>query len=394
MSIFDEVIPRRGTPSIKWSAFPEDVLPMWVADMDFRAPQPILDALHAAIEHGILGYAFPTRALQEVVAARMDKLYGWQVAPEAVVTIPGLVTGFNIAAKISAKPGEGILSQPPVYFPFLKVHKNLDLVQQNAPVQPRQTSAQTLRYEIDWDVFEDAVHSRGARTRIFLLCNPHNPTGRAYTRAELTRMAEICEREDILICSDEIHSELLLGETRHIPIAMLSPEIEARTVTLVAASKTFNVPGFFTGFAIIPNPELRQRFQHEVERMTLHTPSLGHVASQVAFSGAADAWLSALRDYLTANRDYLLDFVRQELPGVRVTVPEATYLAWLDFRTLIEEGQMPEKPAAFLREKGKIALNEGADFGPGGAGFARLNFGTPRVILEEGLARLRAALRT
>ncbi len=391
-SVFDQIISRRGTSSIKWRRYPQDVLPMWVADMDFRAPQPILDALQAVIEHGILGYDFPDNTLRETVAARMEKLYGWQVSPEAVVTIPGLVTGFNIAAKISAQPGEGLLIQPPVYFPFFRVSKNLGLVQQEALTIPQASGEHGVRYIIDFDAFDQAMHSRGARTRMFLLCNPHNPTGRAYTQTELQALAERCLREDVIICSDEIHSELLLGETRHTPIATLSPEVEARTITLVAASKTFNVPGLFTGFAIIPNPTLRARFQHEVERLTLHTPTLGHVAAQAAFSGAADDWLEALKTYLTANRDFLFNFVSQELPGVRVTQPEATYLAWLDFRELIAAGRLPERPAAYLLEKGRVALNEGADFGPGGAGFARLNFGTPRSLLTEGLERIRQAL--
>ncbi len=390
---FDTVIPRRGTRSMKWRRYPEDVLPMWVADMDFRAPQPILEALEAEIRHGVLGYDFPTRELQAVVAARMESLYGWQVEPEAVVTIPGLVAGFNIAASISVQPGEGILVQPPVYHPFLQVHRNLGLVRQDAEVPPRALDEHTLRYQIDFSVFDQAVHSQGARTRMFLLCNPHNPTGRAYTKDELEALAARCLREDILICSDEIHSELLLGETQHIPIATLSPEVEAQTITLVAASKTFNVPGLFTGFAIIPNPQLRRRFVYEVERLNMHTPTLGHAAAQAAFSGAGDDWLRALRAYLTANRNYLLDFVRSELPGVRVTAPEATYLAWLDFRDLIAAGRLPERPAQYLLEKGRVALNEGADFGPGGAGFARLNFGTPRSQLEEGLARIRRALQ-
>lgn len=390
-SRFEQVIPRRNTPSIKWQAYPEDVLPMWVADMDFRVPQPILDALQNVLEHGILGYDFPHQPLKAAVADRMKKLYGWQVAPEAVVTVPGLVTGFNIAARISTRPGDGILVQPPVYFPFLKVHQNLQLVRQDAPTAPRREGSR-VHYQIDWQAFQNAIHSQNARTRIFLLCNPHNPTGRAYTHDELTRMAEICLREDIIICSDEIHSELLLGDTRHLPIAALSPEVEAHTITLVAASKTFNVPGLFTGFAIIPDATLRQRFQEEVERMTLHTPTLGHIAAQVAYSGVCDDWLAELKAYLTANRDFLVNYVRKNLPGVYVTVPEATYLAWLDFRDLIAAGQIPARPAQFLREKGKVALNEGADFGPGGAGFARLNFGTPRSLLEEGLERIRKAL--
>jgi cystathionine beta-lyase len=390
---FDKIIDRRQTNSFKWTSYPEDVLPMWVADMDFAAPEPVLDALRRAVNHGVLGYEFPRRRLKESVAALMERLYNWRVDPDAVLPVPGLVTGFNIAAAIVSSAGDGILVQPPVYFPFLKVHENLTLVRQDAPLVAVREE-HTLHYEVDFDIFDHAIHSNNARTKTFLLCNPHNPTGVAYDRETLERMAERCLREDILLCSDEIHSELLLGETKHIPIATLSPEVEAKSVTLVAASKTFNVAGLFTGFAIVPEKTLRARYQHEIERMTLHVNSLGQIAAEVAFSGVCDDWLAEVNAYLTANRDYVVDFVRSELPGIRVTVPQATYLAWLDFGDWMRERGISESPHEFLLKNGKIALNDGATFGTGGEGFVRLNFGCPRALLEEGLSRIKRAVST
>ncbi len=388
---FDTVIDRRSSNSVKWNAFAEDVLPMWVADMDFAAPPAILGALHGAIGHGVLGYEFATEKLRASVAARMQRLYNWDLTADDVVPVPGLVTGFNLAARITCQPGEGILIQPPVYFPFMKVQKNTGTVMQVAELK-KVTHGHTLHHEIDWDIFENAVHSEDAKTSMFLLCNPHNPTGTIYTKEELARMVEICEKEDILICSDEIHSELLLGGTKHLPIATLSPEAAQRTITLVAASKTFNVAGLFVGFAIIQNKEIREKFKAEAEKLTLHTNAPGHIASEVAFAGECDEWLDELLVYLTDNRNFVVDYVEKNLPGVRVSKPDATFLAWLDFSELVAQGQVSEPLQDFFIEKGKVAFNEGASFGPGGEGFIRLNFGCPRETLVTGLERIKAAL--
>jgi cystathionine beta-lyase len=383
---FDTLVDRRRFNSIKWTKYPEDVLPMWVADMDFPAPPPVTEALCRAVEHGVFGYEWPSVELLATVAARMDRLYGWKVAPEMVVAVPGLVSGFNAAAWTVCRPGGGILMQTPVYFPFLSVHENVGLARQTAQLTC-EAQGSTIRYRVDWEAFETAAGLE-VPPRLFLLCNPHNPTGQVYSLDDLSRMAEFCEKNDIFICSDEIHSELLLGGAKHVPIATLSPETAARTITLVAPSKTFNVAGLFCGFAIIPNPELRERYKKTVERLTLHVSSLGQIAAQAALSGACDGWLADLTAYLTANRDFLVEYVRECLPGVRVTVPEATYLAWLDCGQLVKAGKIEGLPARFFLEKGKIALNEGADFGPGGEGFVRLNFGCPRSLLEEGLERI------
>jgi cystathionine beta-lyase len=320
MTDFDTVIDRRFTNSIKWKLYGENVLPLWVADMDFAAPEPIRAVLRRAVEHGILGYEFPTKQLTETVAARMDKLYGWQVSPEAVVATPGVVAGFVAAANAVCKAGEGVLIQPPVYPPFLSVHEKAGLQRQVAPLSPM-VHGSTLHYEVDWGVFESALNSEAAHTGMFLLCNPHNPTGQVHARADLMRMAELCLKNDTVICSDEIHSELLLDGTQHIPVAALNPEIAAHTITLIAPSKTFNIPGLFCGFAIIPDPEMREKYKKTIERLAMHVNCLGLVAAETAFSGVCDGWLAELRLYLAANRDFLTDFIRRNFNGIRMTVP-------------------------------------------------------------------------
>ncbi len=389
---FDCIIDRRNTHSLKWTRYGKDVLPLWVADMDFQAPEPARRALRGAIDHGVFGYEMLTKGLAESVAARMDRLYRWQVSPEAVLAAPGIVAGFNAAARAVCAAGEGVLVQPPVYHPFLQVPEHTGTVAQLAPL--RQISQEhTLRYEIDWPAFASAINSNHARTAMFLLCHPHNPTGQIYSRAELERIAEVCLRNKTVLCSDEIHSELLLGGAKHLPLAAISPEIAQHTITLLSPSKTFNLVGLFCGFAIIPNPELRARYRRVLEQRALHVNSLGFIAAEAAFSGECESWLAELRSYLTANRDYVVEFVRTELGGTRVTVPSATYLAWLDCSDLIREGCIQGPPHQFFLKQAKVGLNSGAEFGPGGEHFVRLNFGCPRATLTEALERMKAAVQ-
>jgi cystathionine beta-lyase len=354
--------------------------------MDFPAPPAILDALHQAVSHGVLGYDVPTEALQETVTGRMEKLYGWHIDPAAVVAIPGLVSGFNAAADMLCKPGEGYLIQPPVYMPFNDLQKNLGLIRQEAPLKMSADNNE-LHYMVDWDVFNAGFNSLNSKTRMFLLCSPHNPTGQMYSKEELLRMAEICIKEDVVIVSDEIHSEILLGDHAHIPIASLSTEIEDRSVTLIAPSKTFNIPGLFCGFAIIPNSDLRANYAKAMDRMSLHVNSLGLIAAQAAFSGACDEWLLDLRKYLTTTRDFIAGYVKDNISEINTTVPDATYLAWFDFSNL-----EISDPYKFLLKHAKIALNDGAAFGTGGNGFVRFNFGTSRNLVEEGLERIKKAI--
>ena len=390
---FDQTPDRRATNSAKWTYYPPDVLPLWVADMDFPAPTPILDALHAAVSHGVFGYELPGKALYDGVVKRMKQLYSWDIHPESVVAIPGLVSGFFAAGGAVCRPGEGYLIQPPVYMPFNDLQKHLGIVRQEAQLVAR-VQGQRLSYEIDWSGFRAGFHGGGSRTRMFLLCNPHNPTGQIYTPDELTRMAEICQQQNTVIVSDEIHSELLLGGARHTPIASLSPEIAENSITLIAPSKTFNIAGLFCGFAIIPSPKLRAQYKQQLERMTLHPNSLGQISAQVAYSGVCDDWLTELNAYLTANRDFAVEYIEREMPEIPVTLPDATYLLWLDCNPLVQSGKIPAdfSPFDFFLHKAKVALNDGIPFGSGGENFVRLNFACSRSTLAEALERMKKAI--
>jgi cystathionine beta-lyase len=384
MTNFDKVPDRRRNIMItKWTMYPKDILALWVADMDFPAPKPILDSLRKTLDHGVLGYELPHITLKQTVAARMEKLHGWKVKPEAVVTVTGIVSGFSIAARVFCSPKKGIAIQTPVYNEFHDVKNNIGIPQIDIPFI-KSVHENILSYEIDWNLFEKRVKKAG----IFLLCNPHNPLGIIFNKKELVRMAEICIRNKVLIVSDEIHSELLLGDNRFTPMAKISREVENNTITLIAPSKTFNVPGLFCGFAIIPNKELRVRFEAEMNRLRLHVSSMGLHASNTAFSGKCDPWLKDLRRYLTDNRDFIVGYVSEHMPNVRMTIPDATYLAWLDFTQTEIQGS----PYEFFLKHAKVAVSEGKIFGKEGEGHIRLNFGTSRVMLKQALDRMNKAL--
>jgi len=380
---FDRVIARRGTGSSKWFKYPPDVLPLTVADMDFASPEPVVRALRERVEHGVFGYGHQLEVteLSEVFADRLQKRYGWRVSPEALVLIPGVIPGFNVACRMLASAGEGIAMQTPLYPPLLRVPGNIGLRFDEVPLA-RDASG---RYSVDHGAFEAAIRPD---TRIFLLCNPHNPVGRVFTRDELAGLAEICLRHGVAIVSDEIHCDLVYSGHRHLPIASLDPEIADRTITLMAPSKTFNLAGLKSSLAIIPNRTLRERFVATRLDLVQTANILGYTAALAAYRDG-QPWLDDLLRYLEANRDFLARYVATQLPGVSMVAPEGTYLAWLDCRA----ANLPHNdPFAFFLERGKVAFNDGALFGTHGRGFVRLNFGSPRTQLEQGLARMREAL--
>jgi cystathionine beta-lyase len=315
-----------------------------------------------------------------LILERLERLYRWTVPAEAISFIPGVVPGFNIAVRALSKPGGEILIQTPAYPPFLKTAGHSGMA----------TDIQELlrgpddRYEIDFASFEAAV---SGETCAFLLCNPHNPVGRVFRSDELRRMAEICLRHSIDIISDEIHCDLIYRGYQHLPIASLDPEIARRTITLMAPSKTFNIAGLECAFAIIPNPELRQKFETARAGLVPSVNLLALVAATAAYRDG-EPWLRGLLRYLESNRDLIHEFAGRRLPEISVTQPEGTFLAWLDCR----RANLPCKPAKFFIKYGRVALNEGKNFGPGGEGFVRMNFGCPRSVLEEGLNRMAAAL--
>ncbi|MCI0549037.1 MAG: PatB family C-S lyase [Candidatus Rokubacteria bacterium] len=378
---FDRVIERRGTDSNKWYKFGPEVLPLWVADMDFPAPAAVVQALAERVRHGVFGYGFEPPEFAEVLVDRLQKRYGWRVSPESLVLIPGVIPGFNVANRALTVPGDGLLMMLPVYPPILRSPGNAGLIRHEAAIVRGGDGG----YAVDEDAFARAITDR---TRVFLLCNPHNPVGRVFRAEELARMAEICLRRGLTIVSDEIHCDLVFSGHRHVPIASLDPEIAEHTITFMAPSKTWNLAGLKAALAIIPNAALRERFVAARADLVQTVNILGVVALVAAYRDG-QPWLDALLRYLEGNRDFILRYVREHLPGVAMTAPEGTYLAWLDCRG----ARVPDDdPFTFFLERAKVALNDGRTFGRGGEGFVRLNFGCPRSILAEGLDRMRAAL--
>lgn len=385
---FDEVLFRGESESFKWRTYPKDVLPLFVADMDFKSPAPVAQALREYIDEGVFGYPrglhshdvreLPT--LGEIVAERMKREYGWQVSPEDVVYIPGVVPGLNLACHTMSDQAGAVLVQPPVYPPILAAPVHAHLARQEAELQ----RGRDFRYAIDWELFRSAIKPE---TRMFILCNPHNPVGRVFERNELALIAEICLARGLIICSDEIHCDLVFKGHQHTPIASLDPEVANSTITFIAPSKTFNLAGLQCAFAIIQNANLRRRFQSAREGLTPWVNAAGVIGAQAAYQ-KCQFWLDELLVYLEANRDFLRDFVQRELPAMKITVPEGTYLAWLDCRSFGWQD-----PYEFILNNARVALSDGASFGPGGKGFLRLNFACPRATLVEALNRIRSTLQ-
>ncbi|MCU0869310.1 MAG: PatB family C-S lyase [Burkholderiales bacterium] len=374
---FDTVVDRAGMWSYKWDRYAgRDVIPMWVADMDFRTAPVIVEALRAHVEHGIFGYIEPGAEVARAIVDRLARAWRWSVDPRWLVALPGLVSGLDIACRTAAEPGDEVITAVPVYPPFLSA--------------PEHSGRVCVRVALDrggdgvWRF--DAARLEAAitpRTRLLLLCNPHNPVGRAWTQPELAALDAVCARHDLIVCSDEIHCGLVLDRHRtHVPYATLSEAAAERSITLMAASKTFNVPALGAAFAIVPDAVLRRRMQQVMAGIVHRPGGLGLVATCAAYRDG-EPWRLALVDYLRGNRDLVARRV-SAMPGLATTHVEATYLAWIDCR-----GAGIDDPAAFFEAAG-VGLYDGAAFGA--PGFVRLNFGCPRSRLTTALDRMDAAL--
>ena len=375
---FDSPVDRRGTASLKWNKYQDrDIIPLWVADMDFLSPPAVIQALQERVSHGVFGYTTAPDALAETVQEMLGREYGWEIEQQWLTWLPGLVCGLNVACRAVGKPGESVFTFTPIYPPFMTapILSGRRLV--TAPLR-----LQGVRWEMDLDEFERAITPD---TRLLLLCNPHNPTGRVWSRTELDDLAVLAERHDLIICSDEIHAGLVLAEDKpHIPIATLSPAIARRTITLNAPSKTYNIPGLGCSFAVISDPGLRHTFREAMNGIVPHVNLLGYAAAQAAYR-QGEGWRRELLAYLRCNRDLVLARVAA-MPGLRSTPVEATYLAWIDAR---ETGL--RQPTEFF-EKAGVGLSDGAAFGS--PGFVRLNFGCRRELLVDALNRMQNALET
>jgi cystathionine beta-lyase len=380
---FDTPPDRRGTDSQKWQKYAgRDVLPMWVADMDFEAAPVIVDALRTRIGHAIFGYSRPVKSTTDAIIEALERLYSWKIEPSWLVWLPGLVCGLNVSARAFADDGDEVLSLSPIYPPFTTAPKNQARVSRAVPLV---LNAAERRWDIDWAALEAAVTPR---TKAFIFCHPHNPVGRVWTRAELERVADFCTRHNLVLLSDDIHCDLLLEPGAvHEPFGVVAPGASSRTVTLMAPSKTYNVPGLGTSFAVIPDPALRSRFNKAALGIMPEVNTLGYVACEAAYRDG-EPWRRALVEYLRGNRDFLAGFVARELPGVKMEAPvQATYLSWLSVADL-----GLSNPAKYFESHG-VGLSDGAPFGAHPGTYVRINFGCPRSTLAEGLSRMRAALR-
>jgi len=375
---FDEVVDRGGTASEKWDKYGDrDIIPMWVADMDFRSPTAIVEALRRRTEHGVFGYTGAPPELTETVVQMMQRDYAWRIEPQWIVWLPGLVTGLNVTCRAVGADGDEVLTLVPVYPPFLSA--------------PRHSGRGVVRVRLHeesncWSVdFERLEASVTSKTRLFMLCNPHNPVGRVFDRCELERLAGLCVSRGIVICADEIHCGLVLDpDKRHVPIATLSAEVAQSTITLMAPSKTFNLAGLGCSFAVIPSETLRRRFLQAKAGIVPMLNPFGYLAAQTAYT-QCEEWRQELIAYLRRNREFLAEALPQMPGGLSMAPVEGTYLAWIDVRQAgIDE------PVGFFEDAG-VGLQDGRDFD--GPGFVRLNFGCRQALLQQAIERMTVALK-
>jgi len=379
---FDKIIPRENSDSVKYDARQEifgraDVLPMWVADMDFETPSFIREAVMKRAEHPVYGYSIMSDEYFQAIIDWVKTRHQWDIKKEWISFTPGIVPAINFSVLTFTREGEGVIVQPPVYFPFFEAiksngRKQLDnkLVNHNG------------HYQIDFDDLEEKSKS----AKLLLLSHPHNPTGRCWTKEELKTIGEICLRNNVIIISDEIHNDLILPGFKHHPMATLSEEIAEITVTCLAPSKTFNMAGLATSSVIIPNEDLRKRFRKTLKKLHIFRGNFfGYAASTAGYRHGAQ-WVDALMQYVWGNFDYLAGFLQNELPAVRLTHPEATYLAWLDFReTGLSDKQIKDK----LIFEARLGLSHGPVFGAGGEGYQRMNLAAPQSVVREACRRLK-----
>lgn len=379
---FDEILDRTHTNSSKWLKYPRDVLPMWVADSDFKCPKPLVDAVVKLAEHGVYGYPYVNEgSFEKATAGWMKRRFSWTVDTALVDFVPSLGTALALAVKAFTEKGDNVLMQTPIYPPFSDVVKynhrhavNNSLVWKDGA------------FHIDFDDFEKKAAD--PKTKLFLFCNPHNPAGRAFTAEELGRMADICLRHGVYIFSDEIHGDYVFTGHKHIPLPMLSPKYAEITLVGVNPSKTFNIAGMRTAAVISCCKETQAKFKAALQSCKLGRNPFGILAYTVAYT-ECDYYADQVREYIEANVEYAVSFFNERIKKITTYKPDATYLLWLDCRAL---GMSQEELEAFFVQKAKVGLNSGTSFGIEGKGFMRINTACPRATLEQGLARIEKAV--
>ena len=389
---FDEVIERRGSSCLKYDALEErygraDLIPLWVADMDFKTPDFIVDALRRRLDHPIFGYTMKGDYFS-VLASWVEKLHGWSVKPEEMCYIPGIVKGIGLAQRCFLSPGDQVIIQPPVYHPFRLVPQACGFEVVNNPLIPVYDSEGFLQsYEMDFEGLERLI---GPRTKMLVLSNPHNPCGICFPKETLAQLAEICCRRGVIVVSDEIHAEMVLGGKRHIPFASASEDAALCSISFMAPSKTFNIAGIVSSYCIIKNAELREKFFNYLGACELEDPTIFALeATRAAYSDQGLAWRKEMLTYVEGNIDFVCEWFAGNLPEIHPVRPQASFLVWLDCRKLaLEQKDLVD---LFVNKAG-LALNDGAMFGPGGEGYMRLNIACPRSLLATALSQLKSAM--
>ena len=378
---FDEVISRENTASVKWDVATEvngrKVLPYWIADLDFKAPVEVIDALHKRVEHGIFGYTSYSKTLIPTFKSWVIKKYGWNIEDEWINYTPGIVSAILYSIECFTKEGDGVLVLSPIYPPFLQAPKDT-----NRKVIESELILNNGKYEIDFDDFEEKVKN----AKLFLLSNPHNPSGRVFTKEELEKLGNICAKNNVLIVSDEIHSDIIFKGHKHIPLASINEDIKNITVSCYSASKTFSLAGLIASVIVIPNKDMNDKFKEYLRVWHVSVNVLGKVALEAAYQYGED-YLNQLNDYLESNRDFLVDYLSKHTPKIKPIKPEGTYLVWLDCREL----NLNDKELKDFFTNAGVELNEGNAYGDAGKGFMRFNIGCPRETLIEGLERIKNA---
>lgn len=386
---FDKIIERHHTDSIKWSKQhlkkefgAEDSLPMWIADMDFKAAPPIIDAVVARAKHGVYGYGHKTDEFLDAVVDWQLKRNDWTIQKDWILFTPGIIPALNFILESFCNPGDKVIIQSPVYYPFANIINNNGLHIANNPLIHRNG-----RYEIDFEHLEEIAQD--GRVKVMILCNPHNPVGRVWTESELIKIGEICQRNNVLVVTDEIHSDLVYPPHRHIPFAKISEAFMMNAIICTSPSKTFNLAGLQLSNIIVPNLRLRRELHHKISTIDIDPNSFATVA-QIAAYTKGEEWLEQLIIYLQKNLDYMEEFLGKRLPRVRMTRPEATYLAWLDFS---DYGLTDQALRDLMQKKAKVALDDGFIFGAGGEQFQRINFACPKSMLKHALENIEMSLK-
>jgi cystathionine beta-lyase len=390
---FDRVVDRTNSDSAKWNVGAifgrNDIIPMWVADMDFPVPGPVTEALRKRIEHEIYGYAYTQPSLLVAIVDRMKKKYGWKIEPEWIVFTPGVIPAISAAIQAYSQPGDEVIIHDPVYHPFWST-----IEQSGRRVASNPLKLENGHYEIDIKGLEEkltpkqGVRMASSRIKMMVLCSPHNPVGRVWTRDELTAMGEVMLKHNIVMVSDEVHCELLFDGHKHVPFASISEEFARNSIVCQAGSKTFNLAGLGASTIIIPDRRLRDEFNAARSGIMPQPSVLSLVALEAAYRDG-DEWLEQVLVYLQGNLDFMLAYFKEHIPRIKVIKPEGTYLVWLDCRSLGMENLALHE---FFVDKARVGLDDGYIFGPGGTGFQRMNIACPRSILEEALKRIEVAV--